>query len=122
MPQLQKLCNSAGGAGCKMKGSEESHVIPTGSGPARSLTGRSLRWVQSLKEQRAIIIGCPTETHAISTVLETFRASSHQQPSTFHRDRLITKCLLGLIVGNAMRFPRHLATLSRATSPPPTPD
>lgn len=112
MPQLQKLCNSAGGTGGKMKGSEESHVLPTGSGPARSLIGRSLRWVHSLQEQHTIIIGCPTQTHTITTVLETFRAASHQKPSTFLWDRLITSCFLGLIVSNAMRFPRHLATVS----------
>lgn len=53
----------------------------------------------------------------ITTVLETFRASSHQQPSAIFCDRRITNCRLGLIVGNTMRSPRHLATHPRPTSP-----
>lgn len=63
-------------------------------------------------------MGCLTETHLTTIVLETFRASSHKQPSISLCDRLITYCFPGLIVGNAMIFPRHLATHSRTTSHP----
>lgn len=38
--------------------------------------------MQSLTEHHTIITGGLTETHLVTTVLETFRASSHQQPST----------------------------------------
>ena len=66
----------------------ESHVLPTRSWAARSLTGQ---WLP--------------QPHVMTIVLETFHASSRQQPCDLFCNRLITMCLLGSDRRQGHEFP-----------------